>query len=159
MTDTPSSASDHTPADKQPYVFPTADSHPSVPEEKMKIAETEPSESALDHGVDESFPASDPVSVTVTKAVTEPATDHASRESATSSGKDTAPSTEFDTRNALAGDRGAASGRNIEQDREVRQHDPAEGSRMGRRAAQGEDLEGEPAREGTHPAQSREASK
>jgi hypothetical protein len=30
----------------------------------------EPSESALDNGVEESFPASDPVSVTVTKVKT-----------------------------------------------------------------------------------------
>lgn len=111
MTDTPSST------DSQPYVFPTTDRHPEIPEEKMKIAETEPSETALDNGVDESFPASDPVSVTVTKAV---------KASEAAASTDTAPSTEFDMRNAVAGDRGDASGRNIDQDREVRQHTPVE---------------------------------
>jgi len=126
MTNTHSKPSDHK-VESEPYVFPTADRHPAVPEEKMKIAETEPSESALDHGVDESFPASDPVSITVTKAVTEPAKTAASVKPAAAADEDTAPSTEFDMRNARAGDRGDASGRNIEQDREVRQHGPKAG--------------------------------
>ncbi len=52
-----------------PFPFPTAQHHEPHPEEEKPVIE-EPSESALDHGVEESFPASDPVSVTVTKVVT-----------------------------------------------------------------------------------------
>ena len=43
-----------------------------------------------------------------------------------------APTTTKDMNEARAGDRGAASGRNIEQNRAIGQDDPTEGSRMGR---------------------------
>lgn len=43
-----------------------------------------------------------------------------------------APTTANDMNDARAGDRGAASGRNIEQNRAIGQDDPMEGSRMGR---------------------------
>lgn len=53
----------------EPYPFPTAENHEPLPD-KEKPVTTEPSEAALDSGVEESFPASDPVSVTVTKVIT-----------------------------------------------------------------------------------------
>lgn len=43
-----------------------------------------------------------------------------------------APTTKKDTDEALAGERGSASGRNIAQNRAIGQDDPMEGSRMGR---------------------------
>ena len=43
-----------------------------------------------------------------------------------------APTTAKDVSEARAGDRGPASGRNIEQNRAIGQDDPTEGSRMGR---------------------------
>lgn len=43
-----------------------------------------------------------------------------------------APTTAKDMNEARAGDRGAASGRNVEQNRAIGQDDPVEGSRMGR---------------------------
>jgi hypothetical protein len=43
-----------------------------------------------------------------------------------------APTTTKDMNDARAGDRGPASGRNIEQNRAIGQDDPMEGSRMGR---------------------------
>ena len=43
-----------------------------------------------------------------------------------------APTTTTDMHEARAGDRGAASGRNIEQNRAIGQDDPMKGSRMGR---------------------------
>jgi hypothetical protein len=49
--------------------FPTSDHHP--PAEPAKPLPEEPTEDALDHGIEESFPASDPVSVTVTTVPTE----------------------------------------------------------------------------------------
>lgn len=64
-----------TPSDKSadsrstPFRFPTADSHPSNPEQPPPPVVADPSEEAIDNGIEESFPASDPVSVTVTKAV------------------------------------------------------------------------------------------
>lgn len=54
---------------KDPFPFPTAEHHDALPEKQKPVTE-EPSESALDNGVEESFPASDPVSVTVTKVIT-----------------------------------------------------------------------------------------
>ena len=48
------------------FVFPTADK-PDVAGEPTQEVEREPSEDAIDQGVEESFPASDPVSVNVTK--------------------------------------------------------------------------------------------
>ncbi|MGJ7487706.1 hypothetical protein ACSFA2_20755 [Variovorax sp. LT2P21] len=42
------------------------------------------------------------------------------------------PTTKKDMDEALAGDRGSASGRNIEQNRAIGQDDPVKGSRMGR---------------------------
>lgn len=48
------------------FAFPTAD-QPQVENESVKTIEQDPSEEAIDQGVEESFPASDPVSVSVTK--------------------------------------------------------------------------------------------
>jgi hypothetical protein len=58
----------------KPFPFPTAENHDPLPD-KEKPVTTEPSEAALDNGVEESFPASDPVSVSVTKVIT-PKRDH-----------------------------------------------------------------------------------
>jgi hypothetical protein len=49
---------------KRPWPFPTADHHPLA--DPAKPLPEAPTEDALDHGIEESFPASDPVSVTVT---------------------------------------------------------------------------------------------
>lgn len=59
---------------QKPWPFPTADNHP--PLEPCLPKPVEPSEAALDHGIEESFPASDPVSVVVTtvEKTGEPAT-------------------------------------------------------------------------------------
>ena len=56
-----------TPTD--PFPFPTSEKHDTPPEHHKPVTE-EPSEQALDNGVEESFPASDPVSVTVDKVIT-----------------------------------------------------------------------------------------
>ena len=48
------------------FEFPTTDKHDATPE-TVESVEKEPSESAIDQGVAESFPASDPVSVSITK--------------------------------------------------------------------------------------------
>lgn len=53
----------------KPFPFPTMDNHPSNPEQQLPPVVADPSEEAIDNGIEESFPASDPVSVTVTKAV------------------------------------------------------------------------------------------
>lgn len=57
---------------RRPWPFPTAASHPK-PEPPASAAPAvevqEVSEPALDHAVEESFPASDPVSVVATKVV------------------------------------------------------------------------------------------
>ena len=53
----------------EPFPFPTSEKHDTPPELHKPVAE-EPSEEALDNGVEESFPASDPVSVTVDKVIT-----------------------------------------------------------------------------------------
>lgn len=61
---------------------------------------------------------------------------------------------------ARLGDRGAASGRNIAQNRAIGQDDPLEGSRMGREQHKAEGFPGddEPGSgEGTDAAQTREA--
>lgn len=61
---------------------------------------------------------------------------------------------------ARLGDRGAASGRNIAQNRAIGQDDPLDGSRMGREQhkAKGFPGDGEPGSgEGTDAAQTREA--
>lgn len=55
----------------KPFPFPTADSHDKLPEPAKPVV-LEPSEDALDAGVEESFPASDPVSVTVSKVLPKP---------------------------------------------------------------------------------------
>ena len=54
-------------APNAPFPFPTAERHDAVPPARTVVEE--PTEDALDHGIEESFPASDPVSVSVTKAV------------------------------------------------------------------------------------------
>ena len=48
------------------FAFPTA-ARPEVENEATQEIEHDPSEDAIDQGVEESFPASDPVSVNVTK--------------------------------------------------------------------------------------------
>lgn len=53
----------------KPFPFPTTDNHPSNPEQPLPPVVADPSEDAIDNGIEESFPASDPISVTVTKAV------------------------------------------------------------------------------------------
>ena len=52
------------PDEHEPWPFPTKDHHPPA---KPAASQTikKPSEEAIDHGIEESFPASDPVSVTV----------------------------------------------------------------------------------------------
>ena len=52
-----------------PFPFPTTENHPSNPEQPVPPVMADPSEDAIDNGIEESFPASDPISVTVTKAV------------------------------------------------------------------------------------------
>jgi hypothetical protein len=54
----------------KPFPFPTAQNHAPLPPEETKPVVQEPTEDALDSGVEESFPASDPVSVTVSKVIT-----------------------------------------------------------------------------------------
>jgi hypothetical protein len=54
----------------EPFPFPTSENHQPPPPEQEKPVTTEPTEEALDNGVEESFPASDPVSVTVSKVIT-----------------------------------------------------------------------------------------
>jgi len=51
----------------QVFPFPTAEHHDKLPEMAERPVEQAPTESALDHGIEESFPASDPVSVNVSK--------------------------------------------------------------------------------------------
>lgn len=52
-----------------PFPFPTTKNHAGPPVEADAVITEEPSEDALDHGIEESFPASDPVSVSVAGAV------------------------------------------------------------------------------------------
>lgn len=59
--------SDRSGVPQKPFVFPTAKHHPNQPEELPLPAVEDPSEEAIDAGIEESFPASDPVSVTVSK--------------------------------------------------------------------------------------------
>lgn len=54
------------------FVFPTAECHPAHPMADSRPVEQEPTESALDHGIEESFPASDPVSVGVSRVLPRP---------------------------------------------------------------------------------------
>lgn len=53
----------------EPFPFPTADNHAERPAETVKPVTEEPTEDALDHGIEESFPSSDPVSVSVTRVI------------------------------------------------------------------------------------------
>ena len=53
-----------------------------------------------------------------------------------------APTTTKDMNEARAGDRGAASGRNIAQNRAIGQDDPTEGSRMGHEQHKARDYPG-----------------
>jgi hypothetical protein len=50
------------------FRFPTAENHDAPLQQEGPLAQ-EPTESALDHGVEESFPASDPVSVTTSRVI------------------------------------------------------------------------------------------
>jgi hypothetical protein len=51
---------------REDFPFPTAARH-DTSDPLLKPVEQEPSEDAIDQGIEESFPASDPVSVSVTK--------------------------------------------------------------------------------------------
>lgn len=68
-------------ANPKAFVFPTAADHPETPVELSPVTVIDPSEEAIDAGIEESFPASDPVSVTVSKVVVpdEKATGHPPR--------------------------------------------------------------------------------
>lgn len=68
-TTTPRYAMTSDNSSEKPYPFPTADHHPKHPDLPVLPVLQDPSEDAIDSGIEESFPASDPVSVTVTKAV------------------------------------------------------------------------------------------
>lgn len=61
------------------FPFPTATRHDPPPPEQVRPVEQQPSETALDSGVEESFPASDPVSVNITKVEATPPRDPAPR--------------------------------------------------------------------------------
>jgi hypothetical protein len=61
---------DMTPS-KAPWPFPTGDHHPASGE-GIAPEPVPPTEEAIDHGVEESFPASDPVSVSVAVVPTAP---------------------------------------------------------------------------------------
>ncbi|MBO9513511.1 MAG: hypothetical protein J7549_05275 [Variovorax sp.] len=64
--------------DPGPFPFPTSERHDAPPAQPVRPVEQPTTESALDHGIEESFPASDPVSVNVTKAKAAPAPPRAS---------------------------------------------------------------------------------
>ncbi len=68
-TKTKTKAETGTETSSEPFPFPTAQNHPPADPAQYKTVNEEPTESALDHGVEESFPASDPVSVTVSNVV------------------------------------------------------------------------------------------
>ncbi|MEJ8813678.1 hypothetical protein WKW77_21505 [Variovorax ureilyticus] len=55
-------------SDPNPFPFPTSERHDPPRAQHVRPVEQPLSEDALDHGIEESFPASDPVSVNVTKA-------------------------------------------------------------------------------------------
>lgn len=59
-------------SDPDAFPFPTSDRHDAPPPQPVRPVEQPTTESALDHGIEESFPASDPVSVNVTKAAPAP---------------------------------------------------------------------------------------
>jgi hypothetical protein len=65
-----------------PFPFPTAENHDRPPETAPASAAPQPSEEALDHGVEESFPASDPVSVSTSQVAPPAATDDRQAEQA-----------------------------------------------------------------------------
>jgi len=73
MTSTDSSPKQKPPT--TPFPFPTAEHHDAPPETTAHPVTETPSEDAIDHGIEESFPASDPVSVSVSKAVPKDAND------------------------------------------------------------------------------------
>lgn len=50
---------------KGPWPFPTNDHHLTPPGEVYVPKRTQPTEEAIDEGIEESFPASDPLAVTV----------------------------------------------------------------------------------------------
>jgi hypothetical protein len=52
---------------KESSPFPTSDDHGKAPAKTPVAPQKRPAEGAIDHGIEESFPASDPVSVNVTK--------------------------------------------------------------------------------------------
>jgi hypothetical protein len=64
-----------------PFPFPTAEKHDRLPVTAPAAAAPLPSEAALDHGLEESFPASDPVSVSTVQVAPQAASDdrHAER--------------------------------------------------------------------------------
>jgi len=54
--------------DTDAFRFPTSERHEPGHATQVRPSAHTPTESALDHGIEESFPASDPVSVSVAKA-------------------------------------------------------------------------------------------
>lgn len=56
-----------------PWPFPTQDHHPTPAPEAPKPEVEQPSEGALDHAIEESFPASDPPATAVSEVPTPPA--------------------------------------------------------------------------------------
>lgn len=71
---------DLTPKDSaSAFPFPTAKNHRANAEPAHAPKTEAPSEDALDHGIEESFPASDPVSVSVTKLVPVAGTEHSAQ--------------------------------------------------------------------------------
>ncbi len=69
MTTTQQRVAQEGEARKDPFPFPTAAAHGIASADTVRPVTEEPTEDALDHGIEESFPASDPVSVSVTRAV------------------------------------------------------------------------------------------
>jgi len=59
-------------SDSDPFPFPTSERHDPPRAQEVRPVEQPLTEDALDHGIEESFPASDPVSVNVTKATAAP---------------------------------------------------------------------------------------
>lgn len=73
-----------------PYPFPTESQHDAPSVQPTRPVEHAPDEGAIDHGIEESFPASDPVSVNVTKA--EPVAARANRPASASAARTASPS-------------------------------------------------------------------
>ena len=75
-------------SDSDPFPFPTSERHDQPPAQHVRPVEQPLTEDALDHGIEESFPASDPVSVNVTKATTAPTPAHHAQRGSRADGDD-----------------------------------------------------------------------